>query len=297
MAATLGSFARASAQNVSYAETVSAGVPMKIICVNLNDPNVKITGILTKYGAGHAEPFGTLIGRTKPTVAITGTFFGISSKIPVGDIVIDGRLAHFGGLGTAICVTDNNEVEFIRPKMYRHTDWSKYDFVLCCGPRLVTDGIPYVEPWTEGFHDKHMLNRNGRLAVGITKNHELMFVATRKPVYLSKLAKAMRGLGVVDAINLDAGSSMGLHYKGKTLIHPSRQLTNLILVYDNKDHYYDFKDRLLPLAMRSASAKKSASKAVASTGSSAQPTTQSAPVSTLLPSSSASAGYPETGNK
>jgi hypothetical protein len=144
MAAALCSINRASAQNVSYAETVSAGVPMKVICVNLNDPNVKITGILTKYGAGHAEPFGTLIGRTSPTVAITGTFFGISNKIPVGDIVIDGRLAHFGGLGTAICVTDNNEVEFIRPKMYRHTDWSKYDFVLCCGPRLVTDGIAYV---------------------------------------------------------------------------------------------------------------------------------------------------------
>src|SRR5258708_996802 len=95
MAAALGLANRASAQNVSYAETVSAGVPLKVICVNLNDPNVKITGILTKYGAGHAEAFGTLIGRTKPTVAITGTFFGISNKIPVGDIVIDGRLAHF----------------------------------------------------------------------------------------------------------------------------------------------------------------------------------------------------------
>ena len=84
-------------------------------------------------------------------------------------------------------------VEFIKPKRDTHQDWSKYEFVLCCGPRLITDGIPYVEPWTEGFKDKHMLNRNGRLAVGATADNHLVFVATRHPVYLSKLAKAMRG--------------------------------------------------------------------------------------------------------
>src|SRR5205085_7241558 len=147
------------------------------------------------------------------TIAITGTFFSTGSRVPVGDIVIDGQLAHFGGLGTALCVTDNNEVDFVRPAPYRHQDWSKYDFVLCCGPRLITDGVPYVEPWSEGFRDKHMLNRNGRLAVGVTKNKQLLIVATRRPIYLSKLAKAMRALGVADAINLDAGSSMGLYYK------------------------------------------------------------------------------------
>jgi hypothetical protein len=152
-----------------------------------------------------------------------------------------------------------------------------------------------------------MLNRNGRLAVGITKNHELMFVATRKPVYLSKLARAMRALGVRDAINLDAGSSMGLHYKGKTLIHPSRKLTNLILVYDNKDRYFDLKERLLPLAMRSASAKKSEKKSVASAMEAAKAPSLGnllpsiAPAGTPVGTSPASApgavGYPETGNK
>src|SRR2546423_497378 len=217
----------ACGQPISYAETVSAGVPLKVITINLNDNNVKITGVMTKYGAGHSEPFNQMINRCRPTIAITGTFFGVANRIPVGDIVIDGQLTHFGGLGTALCITDNNEVEFIKPKMNTHQDWSKYDFVVCCGPRLVTDGIPYVEPWTEGFKDKHMLNANGRLAIGITKNNQLYLVATRKPVYLSKLAKAMRGIGVINAINLDAGSSMGLHYKGKTIIKPTRWLTNL----------------------------------------------------------------------
>src|SRR2546423_6093099 len=182
---------------------------------------------MTKFGAGHSEPFDQMVNRAAPTLAITGTFFCTRSRVPVGDIVIDGRLAHFGGLGTALCITDDNRVEFIKPKRDTHQDWSKYEFVLCCGPRLITDGIPYVEPWTEGFKDKHMLNRNGRLAVGATADNHLVFVATRHPVYLSKLAKAMRGIGIRDAINLDAGSSMGLFYKGKTVIQPSRWLTNL----------------------------------------------------------------------
>ena len=278
--------APAWAQPVSYAETVSAGVPLKVITINLNNSNVKITGLLTKYGSGHSEPFNQMLKRTKPTIAITGTFFGIGSRIPVGDIVIDGRLAHFGGLGTALCITDNNEVEFIRPKKYTHQDWSRFDFVLCCGPRLVTDGIAYVEPWTEGFKDTHMLNRNGRLAIGITKKNQLYLVATRKPVYLSKLAKAMRALGVVNAINLDAGSSMGLHYKGKTLIKPSRWLTNLILVYDNKDRYYEVKDHLMPIAMRADLSKTIAKKS--DTAPVALPTPEGSELNLSLPASEGS---------
>lgn len=238
--------ATACAAPVRYYETRSAGVPLKVITVDLTEPSVKITGQMAKYGAGHAEPFTQMVRRTRPTLAITGTFFSLGDHLPIGDIVIGGQLAHFGGLGTALCVTDNNEVEFVRPPTYRHQDWSKFDFVLCCGPRLVSGGTPYVEPWSEGFRDRHMLNRNGRLAVGITRGHHLVFVATREPIYLSRLARAMRALGVVDAINLDAGSSMGLYYKGHTLIRPQRWLTNLILVYEDRGRYEDARDGLAP---------------------------------------------------
>jgi hypothetical protein len=242
----------ARADSVSYYGTVAAGVPLKVISVDLNDPNVKITGQVTKFGAGHAEPFHQMIRRVQPTIAITGTFFSVRSKVPIGDIVIDGRLAHFGGLGTALCVTDTNEVEFVSPRRNTHQDWSKYDFVLCSGPRLVAGGVAYVEPWSEGFRDRHMLNRNGRIAVGVTRDNRLLIVATRKPIYLSRLARAMRALGVVHAINLDGGSSIGLYYKGKMLIRPGRWLTNLILVYGDRSRYEEMKEKLLPIPTRSA---------------------------------------------
>ena len=246
-------YSSARAGNISYYCTVSAGVPLKVICVDLNDPKVKVTGEICKYGVGHAEPFNLMVRRTQPTIAITGTFFSTRSLIPVGDIVIDGKLAHFGGLGTALCVTDNNTVEFVKPERYHHQDWSRFDFVLCCGPRLITEGVPYVEPWSEGFRDKHMLNENGRVAVGVTRGNRIVFVATRKPVYLSKLAKAMRGLGIMNAINLDGGSSIGVYYKGKTLISPSRRLTNLILVYGDRWRYEELKENNHQAQLRSAS--------------------------------------------
>jgi exopolysaccharide biosynthesis protein len=201
---------------------------------------------MPKYGAGHSEPFGQMVRRTQPTVALTGTFFCTQSKLPVGDIVIDGQLEHFGGLGTAMCITDNNEVEFVKTERYKHQDWSKYDFVISCGPRLLTDGKLTVYPKAEGFKDRHMLRPNSRLAVGVTKANKLVFVTTRKPVILSKMAKAMKAIGVHNALNLDAGSSLGVHYKGKTLIKPGRWLTNLILVYNDKNRYYDRLQTLAP---------------------------------------------------
>lgn len=242
----------ARADSISYYATTAAGVPLKIIRIDLNDLDVKITGLLTQFGAGHAEPFSQMVRRGQPTVAITGTFFSTRSLRPIGDIVIDGRLAHFGGLGTALCITENNEVEFIKPTRYIHQDWSRFDFVLCAGPRLVQRGAAYVNPRAEGFRDRNMLRPNRRLGVGVTRDNHLVFAVTRKPVYLSRFARALKAIGVVDAINLDGGSSIGVYYKGKTLIAPKRKLTNLILVYADRWHYAQVKERLLPVRMRFA---------------------------------------------
>jgi hypothetical protein len=248
-AAALALSGPAPAQNIRLIRTTAARVPVKVIVIDLNDPTIKITAQMARNGAGHAEPFNQMIRRARPTVAVTGTFFSLRSHIPVGDIVIDGQLAHFGGLGTALCVTDNNEVEFVKPARYRHQDWSAYDFVICCGPRLITNGKPVVLPRAEGFRDRHMLSPNSRLAIGVTRHNKLMIVATREPVILSKLARAMRALGAVNAINLDAGSSLALYYKGKTLIKPARWLTNLILIYNDKWAYQDRRDGI-PAASR-----------------------------------------------
>lgn len=244
---TIGTVNNGEAKSIAVTRTTAAGVPVIVLTVDLGDPRVKVTGMVARHGSGSQEGFNDMIRRTHPTAAVTGTFFSTRSLIPIGDIVLDGRLAHRGGVGTGLCVTEDNQCEFVQPP-YRYCpmDWSRYDFVCCSGPRLVSGGVASVHPGAEGFHDSHLLGYAPRLAVGITENSKLLFVATRKRIQLGQMAKAMQKLGCIEAINLDAGSSLGFYHGGKTLIKPGRKLTNLILIYDDRERYARFKSRLAP---------------------------------------------------
>jgi hypothetical protein len=42
----------------------------------------------------------------------------------------------------------------------------------------------------------------------------------------------MRRIGCSEAMNLDGGSSVGLAQRGRVLVRPQRELTNVMVVYD-----------------------------------------------------------------
>ncbi len=236
-----------AASSIGVTHTTAAGVPVVVLTVDLNDPRVKVTGMVAQNGCGSSERFDAMVHRTHPTAAVTGTYFCVNSLVPIGDIVVDGKCAHRGGMGTGFCITEDNQCEFVQPPhRYANMDWSRYDFVCCAGPRLVTDGDATVHPYAEGFHDPHLIGSAPRLAVGVTENNKLLFVSTRRAVQLGQMAKAMKKLGCVHAINLDAGSSRGVYHNGKMLAQPHRRLTNLILIYDDRARYERFKSRLTP---------------------------------------------------
>ena len=237
-------------KSIRFWQTGAAGVPVKVISVDLNDPDVKVTGLMARRGNGTAEPFRQMIERANPNVAVTGTFFSLGDLQPVGDIVIDGSLVHFGGMGTALCVTPDNHADMVTVDWGRHHDWSPYDFVVACGPRLLKRGRVVLDPRSERFRDKHMLSPNSRIAVGVTRGNTLFFVMTHEPIYLGRLARVMQALGASEAMNLDAGTSTGFYYNGATLARPGRQLTNMIVVYGHKDRYERALDQLIPAAYR-----------------------------------------------
>ena len=241
-------------KSIRFWQTGAAGVPVKVISVDLNDPNVKVSAVMARHGNGTSEPFRQMIERANPNVAVTGTFFSLNDLQPVGDIVIDGSLVHFGGMGTALCITPSNHAEMVTCEWGRHHDWKPYDFVVACGPRLLREGRVVLDPHSERFHDKHMLAPNSRIAVGITRGNTLFFAMTHEPIYLGRLARVMRSLGAVEAMNLDAGTSTGFYYNGATLAKPGRKLTNMIVVYGRRDRYERALDQLVPAAYhRSAS--------------------------------------------
>ena len=245
-----------AAKSISVYRTTAANVPLIVINVDMNDSNVKVTGIVAQGGCGSSERFNDMVHRAHPTAAVTGTFFSTDSNVPIGDIVVDGRLAHRGGVGTALCVTQDNQCDFVQPPYrYARMDWSQYDFVCTSGPRLVNNGLPYVYPHAEGFRDSHLLHSATRLAVGRTPKNHLMFVTTRTRVQLGQMAKAMKALGCTEAIALDAGSSLGFYNNGNMLIQPQRRLTNAILIYDDKARYERFKGRLIPPKLDLASTR------------------------------------------
>ena len=235
-------------KSIRFWQTGVAGVPVKVISVDLNDPNVKVSAVMAARGNGTSEPFRQMISRTKPNVAVTGTFFSLDDLQPVGDIVIDGSLVHFGGMGTALCITPSNEATMVTCQWGRHHDWSPFDFVVACGPRLLHRGRVVLDARAERFHDKHMLAPNSRIAVGITRGNTLFFVMTHDPISLGRLARVMQALGAGDAMNLDAGTSTGFYYDGATLAKPGRKLTNMIVVYGRRERYERALGQLVPAA-------------------------------------------------
>jgi hypothetical protein len=130
--------------------------------------------------------------------------------------------------------------------LWRHTDWSAYDGVLAGGMWLVRGGALALAPRAQGFRDPSLFRPNPRVAVGLTRAGKLLLVATGKRVTLGRWAKVLKGLGAVDALNLDGGSSTGMFYQGYPVIRPRRHLTNALVVYSRRDAYDRARASLMP---------------------------------------------------
>jgi exopolysaccharide biosynthesis protein len=245
LACASSAWAKTSSVNLSYRKF--GKYKTYVVTANLNDPDVKVTPILSRRGIGSAESYGSMIRRTWPTAAITGTFFSPGNSLPTGDIVLGGRYIYFGGIGHGIAVTPDNKAVIVRRPVNRHVDWSGYETVLCAGPRLIWNGKVYVNPRKEGFRDRRMMYaRTARLGVGITRYNRLMFVSVKTPCHLSDLAKIMRKLGCMNAVNVDQGSSSAFYYRGKTIARPGRSLTNMLAIYDRKETFLSAMSQIAP---------------------------------------------------
>jgi hypothetical protein len=238
--------ANANPAGVTFRRVWRGGVRASVITVNLNDANCKVSVALPRRGVGSRESFRSLLRRVRPAAAVTGTYFGLQSAQPVGDIVIGGRLVNSGFVGTALAITQENEARFVETRHWKDRDWSDYETVLCGGPRLVTRGRARVVPRAEGFGDRSLFRKRPRTAVGVTRRNRLVLVTVARPIYLRQLARLMRSLGCRDAIALDGGSSSAMFYRGRFAARPLRSLTNLLVVYDSSAGYRHALGRLAP---------------------------------------------------
>jgi uncharacterized protein YigE (DUF2233 family) len=209
----------------------AAGVPVRVIRINLADPRVRVTPLVSSGFPHSAESFSSMIARARSTIAINGAYFSKDNLRPIGDIVIGGRLVNRGGMGTALAITRDNRAVIRRVQWGHGEDWSDFESVLACGPALVLNGVVDVQPEIEGFKDPHVMGATQRMGVGLTADRHLLIVTTLSGVTFQQWGQVMRALGCTDAMNLDAGASLAMYYRGKTLIPAGRHLMNLLLVY------------------------------------------------------------------
>ena len=233
-------------QPVEYEWLTVDGIGVHVVKINLNDKNVCVTPAIAARGRGSSESLGSFVARTHPTAAVTGTFFDMRTLVPVGDIAIAGKVINRGHLSRGIRAARGNDVSFGRRGCDCKEPWPGAGFVLCSGPRLITNGKIAISPKSEGFRDRRLCRRSRRTAVGLTDKNKLVFVAVNTPIYLSTLARVMKKIGCTDAMNLDGGASSALYYRGKTLAKPGRCLTNVLLVYENRSLFEQHTAYLAP---------------------------------------------------
>lgn len=224
----------AYAQAIGYECRTLAGVSAHVIRVDLNQPKVKVSVAVARGGFPHAnEPFATIVSRAKPTAAVNGTFFDKQTLKPIGDIVIEGRLVHKGLMGTALAITPDNRAIMRRVTWGHAEDWSAYETVLACGPTLVKDGVIDIDVERERFRDPHVLGAGCRSACGLTSGGKLKLVSVTSAVRLEKIAQMMLALGCENAMNLDGGASTAMYYRGQTIVPAGRELTNVLVAWED----------------------------------------------------------------
>ncbi|MDQ7824345.1 MAG: phosphodiester glycosidase family protein [Candidatus Eremiobacteraeota bacterium] len=226
-----------SAGPLSYRKFVHGKYVYDTVWVDLSSKNVKITIQVPRGFPMKSAGFGGLVRYSRPAAAITGTYFNMASHIPVGDLVMFGSLIHYGGVGTAMAITPQNEVTFARVPQGFSLEWGKHETVLAAGPTLLRKGFKDINPEMEGFSDRRITGMAKRCAVGATADRKLILLASRGAVSLSELAGAFKALGCTDAMNLDGGGSCALYYRGSSLKTTSRGLTNILVIFDSPGAY------------------------------------------------------------
>ena len=207
------------------------GHQAKVVTVNLNSTKLVVKPLMTRRGT--RLPARQLLGARPPLAAVTGAFFDMKTGLVVGSVAYRGRLLAEGATGSTLALDARQKARLLPAagRMGRYVDWSDFQMAVSAGPTLVHHGRLAVNPSSEGFSDPGLFGPRRRTALGVTKSNRLLMVGVDAPVSIHTLARMMRELGCVEALNMDGGTSSTLFYRGQMLVEPNRPITNLVAVY------------------------------------------------------------------
>jgi len=118
-------------------------------------------------------------------------------------------------------------------------DWTRRKWAIGGGPDLIRYGEINIDGKAQDFGDGHVNKRHPRTAVGRTLQGDIWYVVVdgrqkfSDGATLPEMARIMKRLGCIDAINLDGGGSSAINLFGLTLNKPSdgkeRPVANAII--------------------------------------------------------------------
>ncbi|MEI6518744.1 MAG: phosphodiester glycosidase family protein [bacterium] len=229
----LCSLAWAGNKSVYYDSVRAAGVNAHTVNISMNDTTIQVRPAFAWGIPGKRQLFKDFIHDYNPIAQITGPYFGMLNGLPVGDIVIDGKGLFKGFIGSALVIDKNGKAKIIDIPFKWEYSWPGYQMVMQGGVRLVENGKSTVYPRSQGFTHLDLFKPAARTAIGI-HGDTLVMLAVTKPIYLSKLAAVMKGIGCTEAMTLDGGSSTGLAIGKSIIVNPGRELPTVLMVVKKK---------------------------------------------------------------
>lgn len=211
---------------IRYSEFKVGKAWFHVVVANIGDPEVVASLTFVK---GVSSP-ATLAAKAGACAALTGTFFAPRSGYPVGDVLVDGKLEAAGHRGSALAIDYYGKPHVFDTPYGAAVDWSSYRWGLRGSVRVLRNRRICPNPKGQHFRDSRIWSRVARAGAGVSTSGKLVLIATRYPVTLSELGRAMLKAGMRDAVSLDGGSSTCLLYRGVILINPARKLSNMLVL-------------------------------------------------------------------
>lgn len=220
-------------------KSMSAGgknLSVNIVSINLLAPDTSLHVELAKDKLGSVASLASIAKAHNAKVALNGNYFDAYSnssyRVTYNGLVMDGqRVKVFDSKFSVFYYTKDGDVGILPgAKFMELFEQGNIQEAFQVGPRLVTNGAVTINPQAEGFTSHKILGSPGaRSAIGILKNHQLVFVTTSGAT-VQQLASVMKQLGAIDAMNSDGGASSGLYVNGNYVTTPGRDIAVALLV-------------------------------------------------------------------
>ena len=198
------------------------------ITLHTNKNNLKIDNInQPRTLASHTLVYDSLWGKYAPAPPKGGISVIVSGKDIVGTSYSSVAIPENGYVISApksklIPITNDKRLKL---EINTTPEWKGVKHIISGGPYLIKDGEIYVDATAQKLNS--IAGRNPRTAIGYTSDNNIIIVtadgreSSSVGLTLMELARYMKQIGCVNAMNLDGGSSTVMYGAGGILNSPS----------------------------------------------------------------------------